>query len=226
MAILASLPVVVAALVVPLILWLIWYHSERLVYRGPAVVVSRGIDMHRVRPERSFVVVVLPDQQRILADVPIARATAIGSGGKSVEVELRTRPLFGRLHVESIRWEPNGSYEKAEQRFDGMLPSLYYLVLGIALISHPLTLLSAVAVAVSGFLVGGVARSDIDYTRTPFASRLVLWVWLVVSGIATVFLFQIPGLHLLFPGVLVAFVFGQLLGMMGQYWGQNDRAGH
>lgn len=145
MAILASLPVVVAALVVPLLLWLLWYHTERVVYRGPAVVLSLGTAGERVRPERAYVVVVLPDQQRVLADVPSARASTIGARGRPVEVELRSRPLFTRLHVESIRWGSKERHEKAEQRFDGMLPALYYLVLGVMLLAHPLTLLSAVA---------------------------------------------------------------------------------
>ena len=224
MAILASLPVVAAALIVPLILWLLWYHSERVVYRGTATIESLGIDVQRVQKDRVFVVVVLPDQQRILTDISARRASEIGVGGKAVEVELRQRPIFRRVRVESIRWEPNEVHEKAEQRFDGMLPALYYLVFGIVLLSHPVTWFAAVAVALSGFLVGGVVRSDIDYTRTPFASRIVLWVWLLVSGAATVLLFGAPGLHLFFPGLLIAFVFGQLLGMMGLYWGQKERS--
>lgn len=225
MAILASLPLVLAALTVPMLLWLVWYHSERVVYRGPAVVEAVDMAEPRVRPDRIFVVLVLPDQQRILADVPANRAASVTSGGKPVEVELRQRPIWSRVHVESIQWEKDKPHEKADQRFDGLFLSLYYLILGILLLSNPLPLLAAASIALAGFLTGGVVRSDIDYTRTPFASKVVLYVWLLVSGVATIMLFQAPGLHLFFPGVIVAYVFGQILGMLGQYWGQNERRG-
>lgn len=214
---------VVVALVVPLLFWLAWYRSERVVYNGKAVLQPFDDTVPRVRQDRAFVAALLPIGGYVLVEVSSARAKAIPAQGKEVELEIRAR-VFGRLHIEQVTWNPGEKPEKADQRFDGLFLAAYYLILGLFLMSGPHLFGAAAALILSGFVTGGVTRSDISYTGLPLVTKVFLAGWLVLSGVMTAFLFQKPSILVLFPGTLIAFTFGQLLGMYGLYRGQKERA--
>ncbi len=214
---------ILAALAVPLLVWFLWYRSERVIYRGAAVLLPFDEAMPRVRSDRVFVIAALLGDQRVVVETSVERARTIPPEGKSVELEIRARRA-ARIHVESIVWNAGEKPEKADQRFDGLLIAGYFLVLGVWLLTTAYLPCAAIALVLSGFLTGGVLRADVDYTRLAPIQLLAMFIWLILSGWLTVVLFQERSILLLFPGILLAFSFGQLLGMFGLYRGQKERA--
>lgn len=218
-----TLSLVVVALVLPLVGWLAWYRSERVLYKGPARLLPLDQTIPRVRSEYAFVVAVLTDGRQILVELKTSRARTIPAEGHEVELLVKGRWLQ-RPFVETVQWSPESRPERADQTFDGLLLAAYYLVAGVWLLTGPHLACAAAAFILSGFLTGGVTRSDVDYTRLPLVTRLFMGLWLLLSGFLTVVLFREPGVLVLFPGVLLAFSFGQLAGMFALYGGQKERS--
>jgi len=202
--------VIILACLAPMAIWLAWRRSFRVVYQGEATVLPRTT---YVGPSgNAFVEVFIPRAGHITADISIARAQSMPHEW-AITVQVVVKQAFlGLPWVDSITWPGEGRAEKLVKPGDGMYVAIFYLFAGIAALGLRQPALSALAFVVSGFLMGFILHAG-DKPLAP-KTRTVLTVLAVLLGIGSFVLFLQVNLLTLLLGVIVAFSFGQLTGML------------
>ena len=203
----------IAALAVPMLVWLVYMLTEKQVYSGKAGVlnVTRYLSPAGTN---AFVDVLVPEVGVLTADISVARLKYLSRLPGAFEVQVTVhRRITGGAWLQTITW-PDGVTEDGTVLFDGLLLTVYYFIAGIACLGGVLWA-SGVAFILTGFISGNVLRKDVNLKgRT--GTKIYLVVMGLLLGVCAVFLFQQFTILTLFLGLPVAFSVGQISGMLSR----------
>lgn len=208
----------IAALALPLLLWLLWMKSDRITYQGAATALGPSVYVGPTG-KNAFINLVLQNGDMLLGEIPVSRVNELKSlASVSVQVTQRQR-LFAGARIAEITWpvgKDSDRVQNGEKTFEGLVLAAYYLLLGLFLMASPFPWAAALALAVSGLVCGNVttAGSMLGRSRPTLAMYIPLGLMAVLCGVATVALFGTASVLMIFPGTVVAFATGQLLGML------------
>jgi hypothetical protein len=209
------IPIAAAAAIVavPFLLWLFYSWSEKEIYNGDAIVLTKTGFVGKTG-RTGFVDISVPGIGTLTADITPERAVAVGGGEvMPVKVTVRKR-LFGQAWIETVLWSDDGKLESSEdQRLDSLAISGFFLIAGLFLLPTS-AILAGVGFILSGFILGNTARKlNLDGQKGLMVSLAIMAVLL---GIATVAVFQQVTVLTLFLGVPFAFSLGQIGGMLAR----------
>lgn len=215
-----TLPLVIAALAVPVVLFYFWLLSDRVVYRGKAT--GPGSTAY-VGPSgnNAYMNMVCHDGRMLVVAVPVNRVAEFKSQALiEAQVVVRKR-LLQSERVADVTWSFGKQEDRAQagdKDFTGTMLATLYLLGGFFLFGSPFLWAAAVALAISGYLMGNVVLpgSTIKIRGRGLGTGTYIWFGIMVV-LCTVCVFVTFGTLTLFtivPGACCAFAAGQLLGMM------------
>jgi hypothetical protein len=209
------------ALVAPMVLWVFWQSTVKTVYAGPAQAVGASVLIGPKRgdsPQHAFVSVEVPELGVMIAEISVARAKAIaGNAVFPVEVVV-CRALSTKPYIESVKWGGSGEVERSTVDGAALLVSLAYFVLGGLALAQGSPAGSEVAFICSGFVAGW---SQLRYKRISGGLVFALLLTGALFGFGSLACFQQINILTFFPGVVLAFAFGQVGGMLAAAWGRD-----
>lgn len=213
-----TLPLIIAALALPAVLFLIWSLSDRVVYKGKAT--GPGVTAY-VGPtgRNAYMNLVGHDGRMLVVALPVDRVAEFQTKALvDADVVVRKRPLQSE-RVTHLTW----SFGKQEDRdqagdkdFTGVMLAALYLLGGLYLLASPFLWTAAVALAISGFFMGNVVLPGSTLKGWGFGSGTYIGfsIMTVLCAICAYATFQTFTFVTIVPGVCCAFAVGQLLGMM------------
>src|SRR5271154_2097027 len=141
---------IIVALALPMILWTLWRGSIRVVYSGPAQVVTatKYIGPKRSNsPQNAFVSVAVPGFSWLTADIPLERAQGLAEEELvPVEVEV-CRAFAGKPFLRGIKWPGSTAAEVEVATANGaaLLVATVYLLAGMGALAYGMLAVSQVA---------------------------------------------------------------------------------
>lgn len=206
------------ALVAPMVLWVLWRSTVRTIYNGPALALGSSVLIAPKRgdaPQFAFVSIDVPELGLLVAEVSLERAKSIsGSAWFPVEVVV-CRGLLTRPYVDSIQWQGGGAVDRPSADGAALLVSLAYFVLGCIGLAQSMATETLVAFISSGFVSGW---SQLKHKQINSGLAVILILLGALFGLAGIACFQQVNILTLFPGVVLAFAFGQVGGMLAAAW--------
>jgi hypothetical protein len=202
-----------------MVLWSFWSSTIKEIYRGRAQVIkaSAFVGAARSNSKRfAFVSVEVPGCGWLTAEIPAERAQALLDSAVDplVDVEVVVcKALAGKPFVAGIKW-PGEEHEESEgATADGaaLLVALVYFFAGFGTLLVPMLTVAEVAFICSGFVCGW---SQLKGKRLDGKGIFALVVPGVLLAVLTFAIFQQMSILVLFPGIVVAFSFGQIGGML------------
>lgn len=213
-----TLPLIIAALALPAVLFYLWSLSDRVVYRGKATGPSPTV---YVGPSgnNAYMNMVGHDGRMLVVAVPVNRVAEFKARPLvDAQVVVRKR-LFQGERVTDVTWafgKEEDRNQAGDKDFTGVMLSALYLLGGMYLLGSPFLWASAVAFALSGFFMGHVVLPGSTLRNWGFNGFTYIWlsIMMVLCGFCTYATFQTLTIVTIMPGVCCAFAVGQLLGML------------
>lgn len=216
-----------AALLLPVGLWLIWLKQVKTVYNGTASVIDK---FPSVSKGQWAVVLTIPGFKAELVYVPSDQARSIQPMVSTAVVQLKKGPFFPAW-MEDLSWNGQTS-DSASERMDGFLVGSVYALLGLAalLVSPKLGLDGSIwtpVLCAAAFCLSGLSANFFRFKRDqlqqgsmhllgiPIGSGFLgTTIAVLVLGTLTALCFQKMSLLVLFPGIAIAFTFGGSLALL------------
>lgn len=215
-----SIELILVALGVPLVLWFLWMRRDIVTYRGTATALGPSVDVGKTG-RNAFITLVTPGGKHLLGEIPVSRAAEFKSQMVLTADVVVRRRLFQQERIAEIVWPAFGKNERAEAQngekdFAGLALAAFYLLAGLFLMSTPFTWTAGLALALSGFVCGNVVTrgSTLGRQGTGVALGICLLALAGFCIAGTVAMFATPSVIMIFPGTVVAFAAGQLVGMV------------
>lgn len=209
------LPVV---LIFPIVVWALWVRSIKTVYSGPASVMGSSLFVFPQRGQSrpgGFLSVNVPEHGWLTACVEGQRAERIDRSAMIPVDVVVCRAFACKPYIKSIKW-PSEEPEPVDGTTKGaaVLAALYYFLAGLAFFAGASFLGSELALICSGFVCGWALSSG---PHQELRAPVSMWIMLVSSGVCSVALFAQPSALTFFPGIVIAFSFGQVGGMLSGF---------
>lgn len=201
------------ALAIPVLIYYIWLKSESVLYSGVGIL--QGATKYVPQTGSiAYVFVKIPMREEpVRAELDKRRVVNLGPAEIPVRVQVRRR-IFGSVWISLILLQPGQRALRGSAPTAGVLISIYYLLAGVLLLLLDVGWASGLSFAVSG-----LSNSTFSLTKLrpgDLSNELlgILGAFLVLLGIAVFGLFQHKSAIGMFLGPMLAYAFGQVLGML------------
>lgn len=201
------------ALAIPVFIYYIWLKSESVLYSGVGLLqgATRYVPM---TGSRAYVFIKIPTYEELVrAEVDKGHIVNLGPEEIPVRVQVRQR-IFGSPWVSLLMLERGQKPLRGGAPSAGLLVGIYYMLAGLFFL-----LLDVGWASGLGFAVSGLSNSTFSLTklrRTDLGNEVlgILGAFLVLLGIAVFGLFQHKSAISIVLGPVLAYAFGQVLGML------------